>query len=317
MADTLYHDLPGGGGANSGRGCFHLSFRSGSRAGGASARGAYAYITRTDEYGDSDRDAAIYTESDHMPSWAQDAPQDYWDAADENERANGRLYVSADFALPRDLDEDERIALARAFAHALTDAEHLPYTLAIHAGRDAGGEEHNPHAHLMFSERQNDGIERSPERWFGRADSEHPEHGGAPKSRTFHGPAWVEEAREKWAAMTNATLERCGRTERVDHRSYARQGVDREPGRHYGPSAAYMVQRGEDHERLNDAAAARDREESLRTIDQEIAQLEAARATLLRDGLPEEERQPAPEPQRPDRSQTSGADRGDDSSRGR
>ena len=125
MKDTLYHDLPGGGGASSGRACIHLSFRSGSRGGGASARAAYAYITRTDEYDDSDRDAAIYTESDHMPSWAQDDPEDYWDAADESERANGRLYVSADFALPRDLDPDEQVALAREFAKSLTEKEQL------------------------------------------------------------------------------------------------------------------------------------------------------------------------------------------------
>ena len=66
----------------------------------------------------------------------------------------------------------------------LTDGEHLPYTLAIHAGEDADGHEHNPPAHLIFSERRNDGIERSRQDWFNRANSEHPEQGGAPKSRT-------------------------------------------------------------------------------------------------------------------------------------
>jgi hypothetical protein len=45
-----------------------------------------------------------------------------------------------------------RIALARAVAHELTGNEQLPYTLAIHAGRDAHGDEHNPHAHLMIRE---------------------------------------------------------------------------------------------------------------------------------------------------------------------
>ena len=68
----------------------------------------------------------------------QDDPAAYWDAADLYERANGRLYVSADFALPRELSVEDQIELARAFAHELTDDEHLPYTLAIHAGRDRG-----------------------------------------------------------------------------------------------------------------------------------------------------------------------------------
>jgi hypothetical protein len=51
-----------------------------------------------------------------MPPWAQDEPRDYWNAADLFERANGRLYLSADFALPRCLEPEDEIALAHAFA---------------------------------------------------------------------------------------------------------------------------------------------------------------------------------------------------------
>jgi hypothetical protein len=69
-----------------------------------------------------------------MPSWAADDPERFWDAADLYERANGRLDVSADFALPRDLSFNDQVELARDFARELTDGEHLPYTLAIHAG---------------------------------------------------------------------------------------------------------------------------------------------------------------------------------------
>lgn len=226
-----------------------------------------------------------------MPSWAQEDPREYWEAADIYERANGRLYVSADFALPRDLSPDDQIELARAFAHEMTDDEHLPYTLAIHEGRDDEGNEHNPHAHLMFSERRNDGIERGPEEWFHRANSENPERGGAAKSRTFHGREWVEQARERWADLTNKMLEQRGRPERVDHRSYERQGIDREPGRHYGPSAPYVSGRGGAHGRLDDALAVRDREQAMHDLDKEIARLEEARASVIRDGL-SEDRQP-------------------------
>jgi hypothetical protein len=62
-----------------------------------------------------------------MPFWAEDDASVYWDSADLYERANGRLYISADFALPLDLDADDQTALASAFAHELTDEEHLPY----------------------------------------------------------------------------------------------------------------------------------------------------------------------------------------------
>ena len=53
----------------------------------------------------------------------------------------------------------------------------------------------------MISERHNDGLERCRESWFRRANARHPERGGAPKSRTFHGRAWVEQARERWRGL--------------------------------------------------------------------------------------------------------------------
>jgi hypothetical protein len=267
-------DVPAGGHARASGGCYHLSFRSGSRGRGSCARAAHAYITRTDEYDGGDRDEAVYTESGHMPSWAEDDASVYWDSADLYERANGRLYLSADFALPVDLDADDQSALASAFAHELTDEEQLPYTLAVHSGRDANGQEHNPHAHLMISERQNDGIERDPDRWFRRASSANPERGGAPKTRTFHGREWMEHARERWADLTNRMLEARGREERVDHRSYERQGLDREPGEHYGPAGAHMAGRGLDHERLGEAAVAADVQDAVRSIDRHIVVLE-------------------------------------------
>jgi len=206
-----------------------------------------------------------------MPAWADADPADYWDAADLYDRANARLYVSADFALPRDLDADDQVELVHAFAQELTADEQLPYTLAIHAGRDRDGREHNPHAHLMISERQNDGIARERQQWFKRADRAHPERGGAPKTRGFHGREWVEHARERWAELTNAMLERNGRIERVDHRSNERQGIDREPGEHFGPAAAHMANRGIQHERLSAVAEAASTAERLEQIERVLA----------------------------------------------
>jgi len=286
-------EIAGGGPARPSGGLFHLSFRSGSRAGGASARAAFDYATRQDEYSGPDRDPAVYSESGHMPSWAEEDPAEYWAAADLHERANGRLYVSADFALPRDLPADAQVALAREFAEALTRDEQLPYTLAVHAGLGRDGLSHNPHAHLMFSERSNDGIARTRDAWFHRANTQHPERGGAPKSRTFHGPGWVEQARAKWADMTNAALARSGIAERVDHRSYERQGLEMEPGTHYGPAAPYVIGRGGEHDRLDDAIAVRDDAKAIVDVDQQIARLEAEREAILR-GAPDEDRQQRP-----------------------
>src|SRR5262245_46020262 len=267
--------LPTGGKASGSSGCYHLSFRSGSRSGGACAVSAHDYITRSDEYSDPDRDPAIHVESGHMPAWAQDDSREYWDAADLYERANGRLYISADFALPRGLESDDQIALVRDFANELTAKEELPYSLAIHAGLDCDGQEHNPHAHIMISERQNDGIERPREAWFRRANHHDAARGGAPKSRAFHGREWDEDARDRWASLVNSRLQQLGRAERVDHRSYERQGLDVEPGRHYGPAAAYMASRGIDHDRLDEAAAVAEREDVARAIEAQMRALES------------------------------------------
>jgi len=115
----------GDGTARSGGSLYHLSFRSGSRAGGASARSAYEYVTRLDTYDDPDLDPAIYTESDHMPSWAEDDPAEYWEAADLYERANGL--------------EAERQAVVN---HGLPDEpEREPHDYSQSHGSDRGGDQ--------------------------------------------------------------------------------------------------------------------------------------------------------------------------------
>ena len=224
MEDRYDPNMPGGGHARGSGGAFHLSFRSGSRAGGASGAAAFDYVTRNDKYDTEDRDPAIYTESDHMPSWAQDDPREYWDAADLYERANGRLYVSADFALPRELSVDDQIAFAREFAHELTDEEHLPYTLAIHEGRDQEGHRTIPHAHLMFSERQTTGSSGSAPSGSDARIRKIPSEAARPRAARFTDLAgWSRRVSGGQISRTRRSSEP-GSAERVDHRSYERQG---------------------------------------------------------------------------------------------
>ena len=54
----------------------------------------------------------------------------------------------------------------------------------------------------------------------------------------------VEIWRAAWAAYTNQVLESAGRPERIDHRSYKRQGIDKIPSVHLGPAASQMEKRG-------------------------------------------------------------------------
>lgn len=144
----------------------------------------------------------------------------------------------------------------------------------------------------MISERQNDGIDRERTLGFRRANSIHPERGGAAKSRTFHGREWMEHARERWADLTNQMLKARGREERVDHRSYERQGVDRDPGRHYGPAAAHMVARGIYHDRFDEAVARVDRQDAIQAIDRDIDRLEDSGRGGARGALGHDDEEP-------------------------
>ncbi len=73
-------------------------------------------------------------------------------------------------------------------------------------------------------------------------------------------------------------LQARGRGERVDHRSYQRQGIDREPGNHYGPAAAHMVGRGLEHDGLEAAVERIDRRDAIGEIDREVDALENGRS---------------------------------------
>ena len=230
---------------------YHLKVSIGSRAGGQSAGAKADYIEREGNY-EKDREELEHKEHGNMPEWAKDDPHSYWKAADEHERANGRLYREVQFALPKELNEEQRRELASGFAKRMTEGERLPYTLAVHRG---DGE--NPHAHLMFSERANDGIERSQEQWFRRHNAAAPEKGGARKSRAGSARDWMDKTREAWEREANGALERAGYGERIDHRSLAerrdvaeRSGdlqqaaeLSREPNVHLGPER-YRAMRG-------------------------------------------------------------------------
>ena len=86
---------------------FHLKVSFGSRAGGQLARAKSNYIEREGRY-EKDGEELEHKEHGNMPEWAQDDPGKYWEAADENERANGRLYSEVQFALPKELSEKAR-----------------------------------------------------------------------------------------------------------------------------------------------------------------------------------------------------------------
>jgi hypothetical protein len=184
----------------------------------------------------------------NMPEWAREDTSAFWKASDEFERANGNTYREYELALPRELPRDQQIALVQRFAEQELGTTR-PYQWAIHTPMARDGKE-QPHVHLMFSDRQLDGIERSPEQFFKRYNAKAPERGGCRKAT--YGADKEEAARvyegirERWAKVQNQALEHAGVEARVDHRSLAAQGIrDREPELHRGPAVSGIEARGE------------------------------------------------------------------------
>lgn len=237
----------------------HLSVKPSNKQRTRSAKGHAQYICREGKY------HALYlvregkyqsraheleaVEHGNMPVWAEGKPMSFWEAADTHERANGRVYNELEVSLPRELSKEKRQELGREFARQEL-GDRYAYTLAFHCSKALDGEE-NPHIHLMFSERRLDGIERGPEQFFKRHNPEHPEQGGARKERMYWRPADVENLRGRWAGHVNRALEREGIEARIDHRSYKRQGIDREPEPKLGPAVTKEIKEG----RVRDTAA--------------------------------------------------------------
>ncbi len=213
---------------------FHLTARTASRAGGQSATAHFEYISRSGKYSNRGRDRLVFCESGNLPEWAAPDAQTYWQAADAHERANGRLFKSIEFALPRELSDEECKKLAQKFATEVTSTADgkLPFSLALHEGRG-----HNPHAHLMVSERCIDGHDRSAELWFKRAATgkKAPCEAGTKKTELLKPPEWLIQIRLLWAQLANQALEACKSMNRIDHRSNRTLGIHAKPGQHAGP----------------------------------------------------------------------------------
>ena len=230
---------------------YHLSAKTGTRAGGQSASAKFDYLARRGKYSRQD-DKLVHLVSGNMPAWAQRKPAAYWRAADQHERANARLFKELDVALPNELTHEQRVQLAEAFAIrvATVSAGPLPFTLALHEGAaKQPGEAGNPHLHLAMSERVTDGHDRDSSTWFKRSavgKGKLPSDGGASKTDQLKPKQWLEDTRVLWATMCNQALANAGHQARIDHRTLAAQGIERVAQIHLGPTAAgYELRTGQ------------------------------------------------------------------------
>jgi hypothetical protein len=258
--------------------------------GGKGKAAAHAqYIAREGKYsGYEQYEDLEATGRGNMPAWAEHNPAHFWEAADQFERANGATYREIEVALPRELTPDQRRELVEDFIGQELGDRHA-YQWAIHCPAAAieGGEQ--PHAHIMYSERTRDGLDRDPELYFKRYNAKAPERGGCRKDSAGT-PERLQATRERWATVQNAHLERYGHSARVDHRTLAEQGVKRQPEKHIG----WKQMRGAHTEALRERRAAeRDLEQAERGLaGMDMAQElhEATRTLTLAERIERTER---------------------------
>ncbi|BDE85860.1 hypothetical protein CE91St42_03180 [Oscillospiraceae bacterium] len=173
-----------------------------------------------------------------------------WNSVELYEKAgNAQLARELEIALPIELSREEQTRLVREYCSSQFVSKGMCVDFNIH---DTGGG--NPHAHILLTMRPLD--ERGA--WAAKSKKEYEldENGerirlpsGRYKSRKVDLVDWnsqenAELWRAAWADMANSFLEQSGHAERIDHRSYERQGIDQIPTVHVGVSASQMEKKG-------------------------------------------------------------------------
>lgn len=246
---------------------YHLSIKIFSRGKGHSAveKAAYRagekllsdYNGQTYDY--TRKSGVIYTEimlPEHAPSeYANRAT--LWNAVERIENNhNAQLAREIELSLPVELSMEQNISLTREYVQKYFVSAGMCADVCVHDKGDG-----NPHAHIMLTLRP---IEPNG-RWRMKSAKEYflDENGerirlpsGEYKSRKVNTVDWNEQTkaedwRAAWADTVNAALERNGIEKRLDHRSYARQGVEQIPTVHMGVVAMQMERRGIRTERGN------------------------------------------------------------------
>ena len=231
---------------------YFLNLKTFGRSGGSSAVSAAAYRAgerihdeRTGRtYDHTDRQDVMHKEillpsrfADSNMSWATDRAH-LWNAAESAEsRKNARVAREYLVALPVELDHGQRLDLVRGFSQELVDRYRFALDLAVHAPRNfPGSDPRNFHAHLLATTR-----EATPEGLTAKTTLE---LNDARRSELGLEPAINEllYVRERWAIVTNEALKEAHLEARVDHRSLAARGIDREPYP-YLPRAAFEMER--------------------------------------------------------------------------
>jgi ATP-dependent exoDNAse (exonuclease V) alpha subunit len=158
----------------------------------------------------------------NAPDWVK-CRSILWNEVEKTERRSvSRLAREIEVSLPIELNSQQQLELVRDFAYDCFVKEGMIADIAIHDKKDG-----NPHAHIMLTTRE---ISKE---------------GFTVKNRNWDKREMLQNKwRPMWAEKVNQHLKEKGIEQRIDHRSYEEQGIEKIPTVHKGKSVTRLEKRG-------------------------------------------------------------------------
>lgn len=253
---------------------YHLSIKHMSRSGGKSAVASSAYRAgekledkETGKLHDYTRKNGVVHNEIMLPNHA---PKEYqnrevlWNEVQKVEKqSNARLAREIEVGLPKEMSREQQIQCVRDYVRDNFIKEGMCADVALHDKGDG-----NPHAHIMLTTRgikengkwdskerkvlkldengeripvidKETGLQKIRDR--GKKGIEYVWERETVKANNWNDKSKIEEWRRAWAEECNKYL---SQEQKIDHRSYARQGIDKEPTVHEGQKARKMEKEG-------------------------------------------------------------------------
>lgn len=225
---------------------YHFSAKIISRKAGSSAVASAAYRAaerlhddRLNRNHDFTNKAGVIHSEVMLPEGALERLSDrttLWNEIEAKEkRYDAQLAREVEFSIPREMNEKQGVQLARDFVDEQFVKRGMVADLNVHWDKAADGSP-KPHAHVMLSMRHVDG------QGFGK------------KVANWNDRGLLKDWREAWSAHVNERMAELLLEGRIDHRSYADQGIELEPQHKIGPAASRRPSQGLESERIEDHA---------------------------------------------------------------
>ncbi len=211
---------------------YHFSAKVISRSAGSSAVASAAYRSaerlhddRLDRSHDFTNKSGVVHSEVMLPEGAPERLGDrstLWNEVEATElRKDAQLSREIEFAIPRELNQQQGIELARDFVRSEFMDRGMIADLNVHWDVGADGLA-KPHAHVMLSMRE------VGEDGFGK------------KVRDWNRTELIETWRERWASHVNERLAELDIDARIDHRSLEAQGIELAPQTKIGAPSLRM-----------------------------------------------------------------------------